>query len=119
MFAWMRKGYGNLDGCSFGQGLYMPHLAQLLTELMHPANETGCDLASPGQLCGSSCKQPLTASLVVLFCMALSFAACVILLAFPKTPDRITILFFFGVLADCLFWKRKYIIPLFPINYYY
>ena len=84
MFAWMRKGYGNLDGGSFGQGLYMPHLAQLLTELMHPTNKTGCDLASPGQLCGSSCKQPLTASLVVLFCMALSFAAMCYIVSFSK-----------------------------------
>jgi len=69
MFAWMRKGYGNLDRVSFWLGLHFLCPAQFLAELVHPDERNQLQPSTLLKLCGSSCKHPLfsTALLVIFF----------------------------------------------------
>ena len=103
MFAWIRKGYGNPDRVSFWLGLHFLRTAQCTL-----TRETSCDPAPPAQRCGSSCKHPPSIALLVIFSQGLFINLNMsLMLACLRTPDLITVLFFFGVLAKYLLWKCK------------
>jgi len=66
----------------------------------------------PLQRSGSSFNNRfLCALLVVLFHMAFSFTAMRFLVSFSRDTRHNDLPVFISVPANCLFWKRKYIIP--------
>jgi len=103
-FAWMRKIYGNPDGVSFWLGLYFLRPAQFLAELVHPNERNQLPPSTP---CATVWIILQTAPLFncvasYLSRMAFSLTEMSSNVSFLGTPDMITVLFFFGVLADLL-----------------
>jgi len=73
MFAWMWKGYGNLDKVSFWLVLHFLHPAQFLKKLVYPMSETSCDPAPLWNCVDQPANTLLWLHHFLSFYMALSF----------------------------------------------
>ena len=118
MFAWMWRGYGNLDEVSIWLVLRFLGPAQVLAELVHHNEKNQLQPNTPHATVWTTLQTSSFFDCVAsyLFHMAFSLAVMCFNINFTRDNSHDNHTIFFSVLADCLIWKCKCNTPISPLN---